>query len=323
VNQALDANRPRPVANGEGYWQLGIRTVVRATTLTKVVLVAGFFLIAFILDLTTGQRYSPILGSAAIITSAFTVWPWRRSILLDALGYATTWLVFGLVRATAYDAGLSLAAANRVGNLESSFFGGRSPSALLQDAVNTYGNPQLANVILAAVHLSFFVVPASVAVVLRIRGRDLFLRYWVATGICLSLAAIFFAVLPTAPPWLHPDHHGNRVIVELAKGYRVSAGSLGANDGEAQALSFDPNQFAALPSVHVAAAVLVFLATWRRGSSMRWFGLTYSVAMSTGVIYLAEHYVVDVIGGWLVAFAGWRASGPTLRRVLNVRTLDR
>ncbi len=265
-----------------------------------------FFLIAFAIDQATGQRHSNILGSAAIAASVVVVWPWQRSILLDAVGYAGTWLAFALARAFASESSLPVIDAGSIGNLENSLFGGRPPSSYLQDAVYQSGTTQVHDLVSIAVHVSFFVVPGIVALLLCLTNRQRFRRYWMATAAMLLLATAGFLLMPTAPPWLHDADEVHRVVVELADGRGVALGTSDTvSAGGTQALSFDPNTLAAMPSVHVAAAVLVFLAAWRYRRSVRLLGLCYAVAMSVSVVYLGEHYLLDVLGGWVVAYSGW------------------
>jgi membrane-associated phospholipid phosphatase len=64
------------------------------------------------------------------------------------------------------------------------------------------------------------------------------------------------------------------------------------------------NKAAAMPSLHAGIAFLVvFYAIWRLRSPLRWLLLLYPVAMSTALVYFAEHYVIDAIAGALVAGA--------------------
>ena len=88
----------------------------------------------------------------------------------------------------------------------------------------------------------------------------------------------------------------------------LAPGEVGAATADPR-LGFEPNHIAAMPSVHVAAAVLVFLA-WRqalpRTAMATLATLAYPVAMSVAVVYLGEHFILDAVYGWLVALLGWR-----------------
>jgi membrane-associated phospholipid phosphatase len=64
-----------------------------------------------------------------------------------------------------------------------------------------------------------------------------------------------------------------------------------------------------MPSMHAAAAALVAAFFW---GGATWWGrlglVLYPLAMGFALVYTAEHYVVDVVAGGLVAAAaviGW------------------
>jgi membrane-associated phospholipid phosphatase len=94
-------------------------------------------------------------------------------------------------------------------------------------------------------------------------------------------------------------------------GPRVTAdGRTGVDSG---AFRFEPNHFAALPSVHVATVVLVRLASRTRDRRLALASGSYAVMMSFSVICLGEHDVLDVAAGWAVALGSWLLAGRLLR----------
>ncbi len=70
------------------------------------------------------------------------------------------------------------------------------------------------------------------------------------------------------------------------------------------------NNVAAMPSLHAAFSLLV-VVFFLPSIHQRWLRivlLAFPVAMAVSVVYLAEHYVVDVLAGWAivgVAFLVW------------------
>ena len=202
-----------------------------------------------------------------------------------------------------------------MGDLERALAGGRVPSAMLQDAFYRTGTLHAHDLVSIAVHTSFFVVPSLVGIVLLLSSRQQFTRYWLATTLTLLIASAGFFLLPTAPPWMQEGGEVHRVVVEQASGRGVALGSAGATAGTgAQQLGFDPNSLAAMPSVHVAAAVLVCFACWQGRPTFRLLGIAYALVMSVSVVYLGEHYALDVLGGWLVAAIGWWLTRPIVSR---------
>jgi hypothetical protein len=73
------------------------------------------------------------------------------------------------------------------------------------------------------------------------------------------------------------------------------------------------NQVAAVPSLHAAISFLLTVFFWPR-VRRRWRPLLalYAVAMAFALVYSAEHYVFDILLGWLVTavvtlgFARWQ-----------------
>lgn len=139
-----------------------------------------------------------------------------------------------------------------------------------------------------------------------------------ATVIAFGLGLVGFVFLPTAPPWLSDPESVTRVtIYALPLGDAGSAGSLSVPTAEDPHLGFEPNHVAALPSVHVAAAVLVYLAMRRVPARLSFVGFAYATAMTLAVVYLGEHFLLDALLGWAVALLGWgiakRFASPTVR----------
>jgi membrane-associated phospholipid phosphatase len=65
------------------------------------------------------------------------------------------------------------------------------------------------------------------------------------------------------------------------------------------------NAVAAMPSLHAAFALLVpaFFLPWLRPRWLKAVVLCFPVVMLTSLVYLAEHWVVDGLVGWLVVGA--------------------
>jgi membrane-associated phospholipid phosphatase len=131
--------------------------------------------------------------------------------------------------------------------------------------------------------------------------RDRF-REWVAAALTLSLVGIVgYVVYPAAPPWLASDQG------EIGAAARISTlgwdywqlNVVGRLTGLGQAGS---NPVAAMPSLHAGAALLVALFLWPSVNAIGRVALTaYAVSMAVTLVYTGEHYVVDVVAGWVVA----------------------
>jgi hypothetical protein len=64
----------------------------------------------------------------------------------------------------------------------------------------------------------------------------------------------------------------------------------------------------AMPSMHVAFAVLVALVAWARSRALGALALAFAVTIQVGSVALGWHYAVDGYAGALVALASWSGS---------------
>jgi len=71
----------------------------------------------------------------------------------------------------------------------------------------------------------------------------------------------------------------------------------------------------AMPSMHVAVAMLMMLVAWRFGRRAGVIGSLYFAIIVLGSIHLGWHYAMDGIAGAAGAWALWLAAGPVARRI--------
>ena len=131
------------------------------------------------------------------------------------------------------------------------------------------------------------------------------------------IAFVVFWRYPLAPP---------RMLGAL--GYRDVIASVRAGiSWHSAALSSDADQYAAMPSLHLAWAIWCGLAIWRvaRAPLVRAFGVLHPALTTVVVIATGNHFVMDVLAGAGTALAGvliqqglWRARDRTCRRRLHL-----
>jgi hypothetical protein len=158
------------------------------------------------------------------------------------------------------------------------------------------------------VYLSYFIVPSLAPELLWWGVPRRFPRYVAAALLVFAGAIVCHVLLPTAPPWLAARYGyvtGVRPFFQSELSYRLPAV---APYGLAVIAS---NPVAAMPSVHVGMVVLLALAATGRP---RWLAAAYACAMTLAVVYLGEHYVVDALGGALLAGSAWGGAGMLLPR---------
>lgn len=120
----------------------------------------------------------------------------------------------------------------------------------------------------------------------------------------LNLAGVLtFQIFPAAPPWYvtyyglgpadpaTPPHPAGMLRFDALVGLPI-----------AQTLySKSPDVFGALPSLHVANPVLLFLYARRLGRTWGFSALAYALGVAFSALYLNHHYVLDVLAGALYA----------------------
>jgi membrane-associated phospholipid phosphatase len=146
----------------------------------------------------------------------------------------------------------------------------------------------------------FFAVWVTAAVIWRV-ARERFRRF-AATAVTLSLCAFAtYWLFPAQPPWMTGE------TIKMASVDRVVPevwGQLGV--GTAQSLYENRdfvNPVAAMPSLHAAFPLMLLLFFWSAGLWARLLLGFYTLAMAFTLVYGGEHFVADIVAGWLMAIA--------------------
>lgn len=110
-------------------------------------------------------------------------------------------------------------------------------------------------------------------------------------------------IFPVAPPW-YVIAHGPGPADPSALASAAGCARFDALLGIHYFSSFyarNPNVFGAMPSLHVTYPMLVAWYVWNRGWRWRFSALAYAALVTFAAVYLAHHYIVDVIAGALLA----------------------
>ena len=184
-------------------------------------------------------------------------------------------------------------------------FGGQIPTLWLQQHLYEPGVVQWWEVVVTLVYVSHFLTVPTVGVVLWVRSRALayrFMRRWVT----LSVAGLItYFLYPAAPPWWAWEHgYLTEEVVRISTNGFGAIGLHSAGNTLNQLQTDQSNEVAAMPSLHTAYALMAvafFLPMVRR----RWWPLllAYPLAMTFTLVYTGEHYVADVLVGWLYVAA--------------------
>jgi membrane-associated phospholipid phosphatase len=182
---------------------------------------------------------------------------------------------------------------------------GTTPTIRLQRAFGTPGEVKALDYALSAIHWSWFMVPHGTLAYVLIRHRRLFPRSAVLMAACFDLGCVVYWLVPTAPPWWAGEN-GNMPPVR-----RIMA-EAGVRFWKRlwQPLyhSLQGNPFAAMPSLHFGTSVMAARVLSQVGRGHGALGWGYALALGFGLVYLGEHYVVDLLAGLLLAEGLWRAA---------------
>ena len=160
---------------------------------------------------------------------------------------------------------------------------GSLPTMWLQNHVYPL-SPTFFSWAVRAVHGSWFVVPWLVGLLVSWKRPERigsFFLCWITLHFVVNP---MFALFPLQPPWMANAEVTRLVALHAAREIP------------------DNNPLAAMPSLHVALPLLISLWLFRE----RWrlpalAMLAYSVLIGFEVVLSGEHYVVDVLGGVVVA----------------------
>ncbi len=178
---------------------------------------------------------------------------------------------------------------------------GQVPTIRLQDALYTPGHLHFWDYAAFGFWFSHFFATLLVAVAIWLYAYQWFHRFAACIVVLAAMGLITYVLFPAAPPWLAGDHgylpHTYRITHAAVNHLPLpKAGALfqkGTNWG---------NDVAAVPSLHAAYTMLICLFLWPR-LDRRWRPLlvAYPVGMAFSLVYLGEHYLIDILLGWAYA----------------------
>lgn len=194
---------------------------------------------------------------------------------------------------------------------------GELPGARLQRALGRIGLVRGPEQVLVWSHWLWFLVPHGTVLLLLLRHPERFPRGALQTYAVFDLGLVGYWALPTAPPW-YAAQQGRapelrRMMVEHGEtfwGVRWEPlyGFLGGNP------------LAAMPSMHFATSVMAAHLLQEVGPVHGVVGFTYAATLGFALVYLGEHYVVDLLAG-LAVTEGVRTVAP--RAAPGLRRLGR
>jgi hypothetical protein len=190
---------------------------------------------------------------------------------------------------------------------------GTPPTLRMQRAFGTPGRFARWEKLLVWSHWLWFGFPHGTAMYVLWRHRDGFPRAAAQIYATFDIGVLGYWAVPTAPPWFAAERglmedgrtpELRRMMVEYGEQFwRGSWGPLFRFLGG--------NPLAAMPSLHFATSVTAARVLSDTGRVAGVFGWTYAATLGLALVYLGEHYVVDLAAGLALA-EGVRRATPVV-----------
>jgi len=263
---------------------------------------------------------------------------WRRAVVRDWLPLLAVLFAYDLLRGVANEIGGSLFGLprllsnplNKVSavrahlwppiDVDRTLFHGKVPTTWLQKHFYDPGVAHWYDRVAVCIYLSHFLVSLVLAIVLWCVNYPLFRRY-IASLVTLTVVTLAtYVMFPAAPPWMASLNNAfassslpvrctppattgsscqqvHRVVQETLHLLGGSTVDSAVEKGAAYS-----NSVAAMPSLHAAIPMMLLVFFWREVRTRGKVGLSlYAAGMALTLVYGGEHYVADVLAGWVYA----------------------
>jgi membrane-associated phospholipid phosphatase len=174
---------------------------------------------------------------------------------------------------------------------------GELPGVRLQRALSRAGTTTRLDSVLVWAHWIWFTVPHTTAVYMLVRHPRRFGRSATLIYAVFDLGVLVYWAVPTAPPW-YAARHGEIVADPALRRLMVEHGQTFWRDRWQPLYSLlGGNPLAAMPSLHFATSVMAAFVLSDAGPVEGAVGWGYAITLGFALVYLGEHYVIDLIAG--------------------------
>ena len=183
---------------------------------------------------------------------------------------------------------------------------GRAPTPVLQRALARGDAPTALDHALVYTHWAWFLQPHAAAAWILWRHPQRFSRSAVLICSVFDLGLAGYFLVPTAPPWWAAEQGRiqgmRRIMVDVGQQVwgRMWSPLYGFLGG---------NPLAAMPSLHFATSLMAAHVLAEASPVAGAAGWTYAATLGFALVYLGEHYVIDLLAGAALT-EGIRAAGP-------------
>src|SRR5689334_314355 len=234
---------------------------------------------------------------------------WVRGILFDWLPFVAILFAYDIARGVADNLGIAPHTSTGI-DVDGALFGHPIPSVWLQQHLYDYSHVHWYDYGVFVVYLTHFFATFIIAVFLWRFAYPQFRRFRTMTLALTAAGFLTYVLFPATPPWL-ASQEGHLPYL-----YRIIGYMWNYTDGMYPAAGLFQNgneyvnEVAAVPSLHAAFPVMFLLFFWTPARGKPWLRailVAYPLAMAFTLVYAGEHYVFDVLLGWIYAVVVYSA----------------
>jgi membrane-associated phospholipid phosphatase len=234
---------------------------------------------------------------------------WLRGLVVDWLPFVAILFAYDIARGVADNLGIAPHTSTGI-DVDGALFGHPIPSVWLQQHLYDYSHVHWYDYGVFVVYLTHFFATFVIAVFLWRFAYPQFRRFRTMILALTAAGFLTYVLFPATPPWL-ASQEGHIPYL-----YRVIGYMWNHTDGMYPAAGLFQNgneyvnEVAAVPSLHAAFPVMFLLFFWTPARGKPWLRailVAYPLAMAFTLVYAGEHYVFDVLLGWIYAVVVYSA----------------
>ncbi len=235
------------------------------------------------------------------LLAIFVAFGQAREFLKRFLPFIALLLVYDSFRGVADDLNKSVHFIEMI-DFDRWMFGGTLPTTTLQSWW-WHGAVQWYDFYFYFLYTLHFVVPILLAILIWKKRDSLYWPFVISLLILSFSGFVTYVLFPAAPPWMASE------LGYIEPIHRISSDiwyAMGVTNFSEIYNNLSPNPVAAVPSLHAAYPTLFFIfAVKLFGLRKSWWLAIYPISIWLGIVYLGEHYVIDVILGAVYAVGAY------------------
>jgi membrane-associated phospholipid phosphatase len=248
-------------------------------------------------------RVPPAATAAAVASAPFALAVLRpRTRARDVGIFALQMWAFTIIHELPFDDPERLRARLRVRypiQVDRALGCGELPTHRLQRAFASQGSVRTRDVFLSLVHWAWFLQPHAALLWVLLRDEERFPRAARQMAAAFDIGCAVYMAVPTAPPWWAGENGYTarpvrRIMVEVGE-------PMWGRAWDPLYKSLGGNPWAAMPSLHFATSLVAAILLAEMGSDTAAAGWGYALTLGFALVYLGEHYVVDLLAGAAIA----------------------